>query len=97
MLIKGRSSHIRHVYRTHRVNLDWFFFERDNLNSNNTVTNGQTNQQIADILTKGSFTRDTWNELMSLFGIVSESFHWSPFSVVAALVPLVLMERESAC
>ena len=25
MMIKGRDPHIRHVSRTHRVNLDWLF------------------------------------------------------------------------
>ena len=47
-----------------------------------------TTQQIADVVSGGSFTRDKWNELMILFGVVPESFHRSPFSVVAALVPL---------
>ena len=47
----------------------------------------RTNQQIADILTMGSFTRDEWNELMILFGIVPGSFHRSPFSVVGAWGP----------
>ena len=47
-----------------------------------------TDQQIADILTNGSFTRDEWDELMLLFGMVLESHHRSPFSAVATLVPL---------
>ena len=45
------------------------------------------NQQIAYILTKGSFTRDKWNESMILFGMVSESFHRSSSSVVATAAP----------
>ena len=43
-----------------------------------------SNGQIAGILTTGSFTHDKWSELMILFGIVPESVHRSPFSVVAA-------------
>ena len=40
-------------------------------------------QQTADILTKGSFTRDKWSEFVMLFGSVPESFQHSPLSVVA--------------
>ena len=72
--------------RTHRVNLDWLC-ERIRLNSNISVTYVHTNQQFADMLTKGSFTRDEWSSLTILFGIVCEYVHRSPFSVVAALVP----------
>ena len=50
-----------------------------------------TDQQIADILTKSSFPHEIWDELMILFGIVSENFHHrSNLSVVATLVLLVL-------
>ena len=55
---------------THRVNLDRRL-EQVNLDSNMPVKCVYTNQQIADILTKGSFTRDKWNELMILLGIFS--------------------------
>ena len=85
--VKGKSPHVRHVSRAHRVNLDWPF-ATINLSSNTSGKHAHTNQQIADLLTKGSFTRDKWNELASLFFSVSESFHRSPFSVVATLVPL---------
>ena len=37
--------------------------------------------------TRSSITCGTWNELMILFGVVSESLHRSPFSAVAASVP----------
>ena len=46
-----------------------------------------TIQQIAEILTKGSFSRDKWIELMSLFVIVAESVLCSLFLAIAALVP----------
>ena len=78
---------MRHVSRTHRVNLDWLF-KRRHLNSNISVTYDHANQQIADMLTKGSCTSDKWSELMVLLGTVPESVHRSPFSIVAALIPL---------
>ena len=46
-----------------------------------------THQQIADVFTKGSFTRDKLSDLI-LFGIVPESCHRSPFLVVAMLMLL---------
>ena len=36
MIIKGSSPHMRHVSRTHRVNLDWLL-ERITLNANISV------------------------------------------------------------
>ena len=54
-----------HVSRTHRMNLDWLFV-RFNLDSNISFKYDHTKQPIVDILTKGSFTRDKWNELMIL-------------------------------
>ena len=68
MIIKGRSPTMRHVSRTHRVALDWLF-DRINLHSKIQVKYIDTKNQLADILTKGSFTRDEWNHLLSLFNI----------------------------
>ena len=68
MIIKGRSPTIRHVSRTHRVALDWLF-DRVNLDSNIQIKHIDTKKQLADILTKGSFTRDEWNHLLCLFNI----------------------------
>ena len=45
-------------------------------------------QQIVHMLTKVSFTFDTWNALMVLFGIVSQSFHRrARLQSLLALVP----------
>ena len=71
MIIKGRSPTMRHVSRTHRVALDWLF-DRINLDTKN---------QLADILTKGNFTRDEWNHLLNLF-IIS---HFSSTACTAAM------------
>ena len=66
MIIKGRSPTMRHVSRTHRVALDWLF-DRINLDSKIQIKYIDTKNQLADILTKGNFTRDEWNHLLSLF------------------------------
>ena len=57
MIINGRSLAMRHVSRTHRVALDWLF-ERINLDSKIQIKYNDTKNQLADILTKGHFTRD---------------------------------------
>ena len=66
MIIKGRSPTMRHVSRTHRVALDWLF-DRINLDSKIQIKYIDTKNQLADILTKGNFTRDEWNHLLNLF------------------------------
>ena len=57
MIIEGRSPTMRHVSRTHRVALGWLF-DRINLDSKIQIKYIDTINQLADILTKGSFTRD---------------------------------------
>ena len=66
MTIKGRSPTMRHVSRTHRVVLDWLF---DRINPKIQIKYIDTKNQLADILTKGNFTRDEWNHLLNLFNI----------------------------
>ena len=68
MIIKGRSPTMRHVSRTHRVALDWLF-DRFNLDSKIQIRYITTKHQLADILSKGNFTRDDWNNLLHLFNI----------------------------
>ena len=80
MIIKGRSPTMRHVSRTHRVALDWLF-DRINLDSKIQIKYIDTRNQLADTLTKGSFTRDEWNHLLSLFNIS----HFSPTVFSAAM------------
>ena len=63
LIIKGRSPTMRHVSRTHRVALDWLF-DRINLDSKIQIKYIDTKNQLADILTKGNFTRDEWNHLL---------------------------------
>ena len=68
MLIKGSSPTMRHVSRTHRVALDWLF-DRINLDPKIQIKFVDTKHQLADILTKGNFTRDEWINLLHLFNI----------------------------
>ena len=66
MIIKGRRQTMRHVSRTHRVALDWLF-ESNQFGPVIQIKYIDTKNQLADILTKGNFTRDEWNHLFCLF------------------------------
>ena len=66
MIMKGRSPPMRHVSRTHRVALDWLF-DRINLEPKIQIKCVDNKNQLADMLTEGSFTRDEWNHLLCLF------------------------------
>ena len=68
MIIKGRSQTMRHVSRIHRVALDWTFV-RIKLDTKIQIKYIDIKNQLADILTKGNFTRDEWNHLLCLFNI----------------------------
>ena len=68
MIIKGRSPTMRHVSRTHRIALDWLF-DRINSEPKIQIKYIDTKIQLADILTKGNFTRHEWNHLLFLFNI----------------------------
>ena len=56
MIVKGRSPTMRHVSRTHSI----LCVPQKNVD---------TKHQLADILTKGNFTRDEWNNLLHLCNI----------------------------
>ena len=68
MILKGRSPTMRHVSRTHRVALNWLF-DRINLDPKIQSRFSDSKHQIADMLTKGNFTRDEWNNLLHMFNI----------------------------
>ena len=80
MIIKGRSPTMRHVSRTHRVALDWLL-DRISLDPKIQIKYIDTKNQLADILTKGNFTRDEWNHLLTLFNIS----HFSSTACTAAM------------
>ena len=68
MIIKERSPTMRHVSRTHRVALDRLC-DRINMDPRIQIEYIDTKKQLADMLTKGNFTRDEWNHLFTLFNI----------------------------
>ncbi len=65
MTVKQRSPTMRHVSSTHRVDLDWLF-ERISKDLGIFIKYVPTKEQIAYILTKGSFTAKAWNLLCKL-------------------------------
>ena len=73
--------------RTHRVALDWLF-DRINLDPKIQIKYIDTKNQLADILTKGNFTRDEWNHLLTLFNI----FNFSSTACIAAMAKRVQQE-----
>ena len=88
MIFKGRSPTMRHVSRTHRVALDWLF-DRINLDPKIQIKYIDTKNQLADILTKGNFTRDEWNHLLCFFNV-------SHFSSTNCLEVMLKRKQEDA-
>ena len=76
LLIKQRNPRLRHVVRTHRVNADFIFkvVHDDDCISARYVN---TKVQIADMMTKASFTNEQWKHLCSLaqIGPVDKKLH----------------------
>ena len=87
MIMKGRSPTMRHVSRTRRVSFDWLF-DRINLDPKIQTKSIDTKNQFADILTKGNFTREEWNHLLTLFNIS----HFSSAACIAAMANRVQQE-----
>ena len=69
MCLKGRSQTMRHVARTHRVDLDWIF-ERIRNDPGVFIKFISTLRQVADILAKGSFSALQWEGLCRLAPVV---------------------------
>ena len=65
-IIEGRSATMRHVSRTHRVALDWLL---DRINLDSKIQIKYIDNQLADILTMGNFTRDECNHRLCSFDI----------------------------
>ena len=64
ILIKGRSNALRHLHRTHRINIDWLFeiIKQENI----IIRYVNTKYQLADICTKAFTAAGDWDRLMSL-------------------------------
>ena len=65
---KRRSPQLRHVLRTHRVDLD-FLYNQLLTDPNLHLHFVPTKQQLADLLTKGSFTELAWADLVRMVQI----------------------------
>ena len=81
MIMKGRSPTMRHVSRTHRVALDRLFDRINQFGPKIQIKYIDTINQLADVLTKGNFTRDEWNHLLCAFN----TSHFSPINSVKAM------------
>ena len=92
MIIKGRSPTTRHVSRTYRVALDWLF-DRTNLDLKIHTKYVDTKNQLADILTKGCFSRDEWNHLLCLFNIMNHSM-FSSSHISQIIDPQAMSQRQ---
>ena len=60
------------MFPGHRVALDWLF-DRINLDPKIPIKNVDTRNQLADILVKGTFTRDGCHNLLHVFNIMVNS------------------------
>jgi hypothetical protein len=68
ILKSGKNPTLRHIARTHRVNLAWIsevFRHNDQVSIRYCVTS----EQAADIMTKGFINPDKWNRAVSLIGM----------------------------
>jgi hypothetical protein len=73
MTLKMRAPTLRHVARTHRVDLDWLF-ERIMYDPGVSIHFVGTKQQIADMFTKGQFSEEQWKALCRMAQI-GNSYH----------------------
>ena len=68
MVVKARAPTLKHVSRTHRIDLDWLF-ERVSADPSIYGRYIHTKLQLADLLTKGQFTAEQWLALCSLLRV----------------------------
>ena len=73
MIMKARSPTMRHVSRIHREALD-SLFDRTNLDpKTQKIKYVDTKNQLSDMLTRVSFTRDEWDHLLNLLNVMDFS------------------------
>ena len=68
MTVRGRSPALRHVPRTHRIDLDWLF-ERIREDQSIDIRYVNTKLQIADFPTEGHFTSAQWISLCDMASV----------------------------
>ena len=81
ILIKGRATQLRHCPRVHRVNID-ATYERIRCDPGIYLRHWPTQYQMADILTKGSFTKQQWDELLDLAQLRRPTNKTNGFTVI---------------
>ena len=87
---------MRHTSRTHRVDLDWQY-DHNNLDPMIQIKYVNTTQELADIPTKGSVTRDRWTQLTLLLNLVTQTtFGRSNLSVSAVVDRFFFSMRKYA-
>ena len=74
MIMKGRSPTMRHVSRIHRV-APGCSIESIWTPKSKSRTSTDTKNQLAEIQTKGNFTRDEWKHMLFSFSISHFSFY----------------------
>jgi hypothetical protein len=95
MIMKGRTNRMRHVPRTHRIDLDWLFdVMREDSGLKLKYIN--TKDQVADIFTKGLFTSVQWSHLVFLSGI-AESKVPRIYHEHVPLIEVDTVEKGTAC
>ena len=64
ILLKGRSNALRHLHRTHRINIDWMFaiIKQEHI----LIRYVNTKYQLADICTKAFTKAEDWQRLMQM-------------------------------
>ena len=74
IVLKRRSPAMRHISRTHRVNLDWVYeaFQQRRI----SLRYVRTTSQVADVLTKHFVKREIWDALLTMC-FSRESVDWS--------------------
>ena len=87
--IKGRSPNLRYVGRTHRVDLD-FVSECFRKDTGIAIRYVGTKNQMADLLTKGSFTGPQWSTLVELIQLGSPA---PPIACMWDFTPSNLLKR----
>ena len=94
MISKSRSSDMRHVSRTHRVDLDRSF-DQINLDQAIKIKYVNTNQQFADVLPQGSLSQDRWTQLTQLLGFMSHQTQLcSHFMVLSSFLDSMSSAQE---
>ena len=64
ILLKGRTNALRHLHRTHRINIDWMFeiIKHEHI----LIRYANTKYQLADICTKAFTKAEGWQRLMQM-------------------------------